>query len=324
MNQELPLFPEPKWVDQLKPGEKIDWYYRILELSKKKKKDGNDFLTLTLMDKTGRIAGKIWENAAHVEKTIQTGTIYRISGEVTEYNQKCELRINRILPLTGKESGFSEEDFTESAPFDVTEMLTLARQITYDRIQTPFLRELLDRYFTRFSTPLLTHYGAMRIHHAYPGGLLEHTTTLLKLAVSIADHYALNTELLLIGVLFHDIGKLYEFQIQPALDITLPGGLLGHVMISYSLFLELIRDIPQFPEEWAMRIQHLIISHHGEKEFGSPEVPKMPEAYALHIIDLLDSRMNIFSEVRDGAAGSKALFSDYQSALGTRILLNQE
>jgi 3'-5' exoribonuclease len=163
----------------------------------------------------------------------------------------------------------------------------------------------------------------MNIHHAYPGGLLKHTAALIKLAVFIADQYNLNKELLVTGALFHDIGKLFEFSVVPSLNITIEGGLVGHIVLGNNILLELASKIKDFPKSTLLQIQHLILSHHGEKEYGSPEVPKTKEAFALHIIDLLDSKMAIFGELQE-KSDKKELFSEYAHVLGRRILIDDK
>lgn len=323
MRQSGTLSFGPQRIDELQLGEKVNWYYKIQELSKKKKKDGSDYLTLQVMDRSGKMPVKIWENADQFERILKVGTVYRFEGDVTEYNQKKELRASRITPLTGNENDFSPVDFEELAPFDTDACMAEMKALVYANVVNPFLKQLAEKYFYRFESSLKSHYGAQKIHHAYRGGLLEHTFYLVKLAVFIADLYQLDRELLILGVLLHDIGKLEEFRVDPAPEITREGGLLGHVMISYSRFLELKQEIADFPESLALKIGHLIISHHGEKEFGAPEVPKTPEAYTLHIIDLLDSRMNIFSEVGKSSNG-KILFSDFIHSLGTRVFVEKE
>lgn len=313
----------PQRIEELKVGEKVNWYYKILEFSKKKKKDGSDYLTLQVMDRSGKMPVKVWENADQYERILRIGGVFRFEGDVTEYNQKKELRASRISPLTGKEDDFSPADFEESAPFDTDACIVEMKALVAVNIMNPYLKELVEKYFQKFEATLKLHYGAQKIHHAYPGGLLEHTFYLLKLAVFIADLYRLDRELLIVGVLFHDIGKLDEFLVDPAPEITREGGLLGHVVISYSRFLELMQQVPGFPEFLAVKVGHMIVSHHGEKEFGAPEVPKTPEAYALHVIDLLDSRMNIFREAVQSVNG-KTPFSDFIHSLGTRVFVEKE
>jgi 3'-5' exoribonuclease len=293
----MSLFEKPlaktRFIDSLQSGENVNYYYRVQELVKKKTKNGDDFLDLTVMDKTGRMPAKIWNNVDEYYKLIKAGEIYKISGEIKDYKGKKQITVNHLRVI-------------------------LAANLT-----NPHLLQLVEFFKEEYGSSLQQAYGAQKIHHAFAGGLLQHTYSVLEMALALAPHYSLDKELLLIGALFHDIGKTAEFKTQPALETTLEGGLLGHVVISLTIFLDLKNRIAGFPHALSTRIQHLILSHHGEKEFGAPEVPKTPEAYLLHLLDLLDSRMNIFAEQLKSGDNQK-LFSEFNSALGTRILLAKE
>ena len=312
----------PRPIGGLQTGETVSWFYRVQEVNRKKTFKGNDYLDLTIMDKSGRLPAKIWDNVDEYQRMIQPGGIYRVSGEVRDYKGNRQLTISHVRPVAAGDPEFDAGDFDEAPSFDSAALLAETFSLLHEHISDPFLRQLSDRFREAYGPVLGLAYGAQKIHHAFAGGLLQHTHSLLKLILAVAPHYGLDKELLLIGALFHDIGKTAEFKTQPALETTLAGGLLGHLVISLEIFLEMKRQIPDFPEPLSIRIQHLIVSHHGEKEFGSPEVPKTPEAYVLHLLDLLDSRMNIFSEQLKAGEAQK-LFSDFNQALGTRILLEK-
>jgi 3'-5' exoribonuclease len=312
----------PRLIASLQIGENVNWFYRVQEVSKKKTKNGDDFLDLVLMDKSGRLPAKIWNKVEEYHQLLRPGEVYKFSGEVRDYRGKLQVTVNHLRAVAAGDPGFDVKDFDETPQFDSTALLAETFSLLREHLSDPFLLQLSDRFQEEYGTVFGQAYGAQKIHHAYAGGLLQHTHALLKMILAIAPQYGLNKELLLIGALFHDIGKTAEFRTQPALETTLTGGLLGHLVISLTIFLEIKRSIPDFPEPLSVRIQHLIVSHHGEKEFGSPEVPKTPEAYLLHLLDLLDSRLNIFSEQLKAGEAMK-LFSDYNQALGTRILLDK-
>jgi 3'-5' exoribonuclease len=310
-------------IASLQVGSAVNWYYRVQEVSRRKTLTGKkDYLDLVLIDRSGRLLAKVWENVDPLHKVIQAGNIYRIAGEVREYRGKLQLTITRARPLEPDADGCRPEDFDEQPPFDSAALLQETFTLLDDNIRDPHLRRLSEMFQQEYGPVFAQAYGAQKIHHAFAGGLLQHTHALLKLVLAVAPQYGLDTERLLIGALFHDIGKTEEFKTQPALETTLAGGLLGHLVISLTILLNMIRRIPDFPEPLSVRLQHLIVSHHGEKEFGSPEVPKTREAYLLHILDLLDSRMSIFSEQLKVGDAQK-LFSDFNQALGTRILLDK-
>jgi 3'-5' exoribonuclease len=323
----MSLFEKPlaktRFIDSLQSGENVNYYYRVQELVKKKTKNGDDFLDLTVMDKTGRMPAKIWNNVDEYYKLIKAGEIYKISGEIKDYKGKKQITVNHLRVITANDSDFSQADYNETPPFDSAVLLAEMFSLLAANLTNPHLLQLVEFFKEEYGSSLQQAYGAQKIHHAFAGGLLQHTYSVLEMALALAPHYSLDKELLLIGALFHDIGKTAEFKTQPALETTLEGGLLGHVVISLTIFLDLKNRIAGFPHALSTRIQHLILSHHGEKEFGAPEVPKTPEAYLLHLLDLLDSRMNIFAEQLKSGDNQK-LFSEFNSALGTRILLAKE
>ncbi|MCP4217310.1 MAG: HD domain-containing protein, partial [bacterium] len=287
------------------------------------KKDGSAFLILELMDKTGKIPAKIWDNAESVFKMLNAGDIYRFNGFVNEYMNKKEVKVDSVRPVTKGDTDFNPADFTEQAAFDTDDLFKSMMELLKNNLKNPCLQKLTDLFAVAYGEKFKVHYGAQKIHHAYVGGLLEHTCSMMKCAVFVADHYSLDRELLLMGVLFHDIGKMFEFKTDPAPAPTMAGGLIGHLVIGNSLFLELKSKVANFPEDLACKIQHLILSHHGEKEYGSPEVPRIPEAFALHIVDLLDSKLKIMEEAVKKSEGG-GLFSDYVHSLQRRVLLPQE
>jgi 3'-5' exoribonuclease len=305
-------------IKDLKVGDRINQYYKILNINKRTKKNGEPFLTLELMDKTGKIEGKIWNNVESTLKMVQPGDIYKIQGLVNQYLNKKEIKVETITTISTNDQQPNPDDFVEQPLFDTSQLFNEMITILKSNLKNDFLLKLIDRFQTKYQKQFEKHYGAQKIHHAYLGGLLEHTHSVVKLAVSIADHYHLDKELLMIGALFHDIGKIKEFDIKPSIGTTLEGGLVGHILIGNQIFLELSNEIDNFPENLSIKIQHLIVSHHGEKEYGSPEVPKIPEAFALHIIDLLDSKLKIFQQVIDQSE-TENIFSEYIHTLSRRI-----
>jgi 3'-5' exoribonuclease len=309
-----------RFIDSLQNNDKVSGYFRVQEVVKKKTKNGDDFLDLTVMDKTGRMPAKIWNNVDGYAKLIRAGEIYKINGDIREYKGKKQITVTQLQAPAAGDKGFDPTDYCEAPPFDSAALLERLFALLASNLTDPHLRQLVEFFKEDYGPSLQQAYGAQKIHHAFAGGLLEHTYSLLEMVLALAPHYGLNKELLLIGALFHDIGKTAEFKTQPALETTLEGGLLGHVVISLTIFMNLKSRIAGFPPALAAHIEHLIVSHHGEKEFGSPEVPKTQEAYLLHILDLLDSRMNIFNEQFKSSDGQK-LFSEFNQALGTRILL---
>jgi len=317
----MTLFQQVKaqWAADLKAGQGVESLFRVVEMNRRRKKDGSAFLTLTLMDRTGRLDAKVWDQVEKVAEMVRPGGIHSISGTVREYRGHLEVHVRQIRHIPA-DSDLDEADFTETADFDVSARFTAMIAFVRERLERPELHALLEAFATVHGDAFSRHYGAQKIHHAHVGGLLAHTDSMVRLAAIVAEHYGLDKDVLLMGALLHDLGKLREFTTEPALQATLEGGLLGHIVISLEMFDDLCRQAPDIPGELRMHLRHLIISHHGEKEFGSPEVPKTREAMALHAIDLLDSKLAIFLEASLQATSTEG-FTDYIPPIARRVLI---
>ena len=318
----MELFPnqEKKYIKDLLVGDRVDSHFKIVSASKRSKRDGGFFLTLELMDKTGQIAAKLWEQADRFFRMIKEGDVYKINGYVNEYQGKKEIKVDGINPLSTEESEVNPEEFSLQATFDTQSEFSGLMALIRENLTTPPLQQLLDLFEKKYGQQFSSHYGAQRIHHAYPGGLLKHTAAVTRAVFFMADEYSLNKEILAIGALFHDIGKLEEFTTDPVIGPTSQGGLVGHIVIGHQMFQDLKRQIVDFPLELALQIEYMIVSHHGEKEFGSPELPKTREAVALYIADLLDSRLAIFDETIKNSE-TKGAFTDYLRILERRLYI---
>jgi 3'-5' exoribonuclease len=312
-----------KNISDFQTGDKIQNYFKILSIQKKTKKNGDPYLAMEVLDKSGKIGAKIWENLDSLLPVIQAGNIYRLNGLITEFQNRKEIKVESLKPVSGNETDIIQEEFEEKAPFNVADRFDDLMDTLRAHIRNPFFMQLVDRFAVTYRQEFEKHYGAQKIHHAYTGGLLEHTHAVMKLAVLVGEFYQLDTELMLIGALFHDIGKLVEYTRVPSVETTREGGLIGHIILGNQMFMEMKNQIKEFPENLSIKIQHLIISHHGEREFGAPEVPKTPEAFALHIIDLLDSKLKVFKETIDKTDKGNS-FSEYNRILNRRIYIPEE
>jgi 3'-5' exoribonuclease len=308
-----------KFIEDLKLGEKLNSVFRLRDFSEKPRKDGSSFLVLELMDRSGQIAAKIWDNVEQLRKILEKGALYTVRGEVTEYNGRLELRVDSFQKAAAIPQGLREEDFRFPDKVDIAALSGEFRDFFETRMKSPAYRGLWQCFWRRYQSEFTRHPGAQKVHHAFPGGLMLHTLSMARLAESVARHYGLNLELLLAGVLLHDSGKMREFTSLEVPEMTLEGGLNGHVMLSIEILQELLAEVPEFPGLDRICLKHLILSHHGEKEFGAVETPKIAEAFALHLLDMLDSRIDIFNQMADSR--DSGTFSDYNAFLKGRVLL---
>jgi 3'-5' exoribonuclease len=258
-------------------------------------KNGKPFLSLLVGDRTGHIDARIWDNVDQISGLFDIGDVIRVKGTVQVYNNKKQLVIHRLDKE--EQSQYTKADFhIEERKLDVLGLFSDLNQII-NTIESSAIKQLcLDCLQDEGVKGLLLKSPAAKsIHHAHRGGLLEHIVAICRLMESVAKCYPyLNRDLLLFGALFHDLGKIWELEIQPngMTAYTHKGQLLGHMLLSCELIESKVQKILGFPEDLKTILKHIILSHHGRHEYGSPKVPMLAEAFVVAAIDDFDSKMN--------------------------------
>jgi 3'-5' exoribonuclease len=266
-------------------------------------RSGKSWLELDLVDRTGRISAKMWDNFAVLAVTFERDDVVHVRGRVKLYNGQKELMLEQIIPAV--ERDYDLADFLAHTKYDV-EKLYADLRAAIAAVKNPWLKRLLTSVMDdpEIAPKLRRAPAAMTMHHAFIGGLLEHIVSLIGLARAVTEHYReLDPDLLLAGIVLHDIGKIDELCYGRGIDYTTQGRLLGHITIGAAMVREKIRAIPSFPPPLAMLVEHLILSHHGSYEFGSPSLPQIREAVALHFLDDMDSKMGAIRATLDSAEG---------------------
>lgn len=258
-------------------------------------RSGAEFLILTLQDSTGQIVGKLFDDVPRYAAEFEAGEFVRVEGQATTYNGQLQLvltAIRRVNPDQDRREGFREEDCLFSAPRPIDEMWTeLSGRVS--AVQDPHLRVLLTRILVDHQAQLSEWPAAQAIHHAYRGGLLEHLVRMAEVGTSIARAYGANADLILAGVIVHDIGKLQELDYEVGMtSYTRDGNLVGHIGLGLILVRDATRAVAGFPAALRAELEHLVLSHHGTRDHGSPVEPKTVEAFILAMVDELDARLN--------------------------------
>ncbi|MDK2791892.1 MAG: 3-5 exoribonuclease [Deferribacteres bacterium] len=269
--------------------------YMIFELVKSFTKDDRPYIRVVLLDSQGEQYSGIMFDSNKLEFEPEKGDIVEINGSLQNYNGQLQIKINNMI----KGSIDDLYDFLPKSKFDSKSMLNELKRIVYDNIDCDFVKKLMDEFFkdTKTIEQFSRHPAAKNVHHAYVGGLLEHTLSVVRLGVLLSDYYSeyIDKNILIAGAVFHDIGKVFELDIAKGFDYTDSGKLLGHLLLGIDLVKRYIDNIENFPANKANLILHLIASHHGYIEFGAIKKPKTYEALILHHIDDLDAKINNFT-----------------------------
>ena len=287
----------------------------------KPKKTGEPYLALTLADRSGQLEAKMWDNVSDCIDTFEQDHFVKVKGLINKYNHRFQLTLHKLRRLEESEIEFA--DYLPKTTKDIDELWrTLSEFVS--GFTDPHLKCLVQAFMEdpQIAAAYRCAPAAKTLHHAYIGGLLDHVVSLFRSCDLMCRNYPqLHRDLLMTGAFLHDIGKVHELTYNRAFSYTTRGQLLGHMIIELEMLQAKLQLIPGFPDELKTLIEHLIISHHGEYEFGSPKLPMFPEALMLHYLDDLDSKMESMRAHFEREAASDNPWTSYNPSLG-RPLLN--
>ncbi|MBN1883202.1 MAG: HD domain-containing protein [Deltaproteobacteria bacterium] len=283
------------FVSDLTSGQPVDGIFLVREKAIATTRDGRPYLNVNLIDRTGKVGAKLWEKrddpgcVQRIYASFQKNDFVRAVGRADLYKETMQLILDDIIKADTSTVDIS--DFLPSADIDPEKV---ARELkkTADTVIDPYIKKLLDAFFKdkKFMERFKRAPAAKKLHQAYLGGLIEHTALLVNMAVAVADFYPhVNRDLLIAGAFLHDIGKVEELEYNRVFDYTDRGRFMGHLVIGARMVSEKIDSVGNFPKETGDLILHLILSHHGELQYGSPVVPVIPEAVMLHHLDHMDA-----------------------------------
>ncbi len=294
------------WIKDLRPGNEVSESYAVRSADVRKRRGGGNYLALTLADRTGQVAGLVWEGVDRIASVCRPGRVVRIKGQVQRYNQRLQIVI-RSAELVPQEK-IDESVYVRASEIDPN-LLWERLMGLIEHVSDEHLRQLLYRIFQdpdvvqRFRIAP----AARSMHHAFRSGLLEHTVSMTTAAKTLAGHYRLNQDLVTAGALLHDLGKIWELELGPSIEYTDDGRLLGHLPMEVLYVEKKIGELASFPHETRRQLLHILLAHHGEYAFGSPRRPKTPEALLIHMIDNLDAKISgMLQAIHDGGETQEA------------------
>jgi len=285
-------------------GDLVQGFALLTKKEVRQDRNGKSYMDLELADASGSIVAKVWADSPAMASQFEAHQFIKFRGSVKSYRDQLQLSIDacRVANEQDRGDGFNESLLVPSTKEDIDDLWARLSRLLEEKVGRPILRRLARETLALHGPALREHPAAKSMHHAYRGGLLEHVVSMAELADKVCDHYHdVDRDLVLVGVLFHDLGKLYELGAMPANDYTLVGRLVGHVVIGRDLLRDRCRAIEGFPEDLQLLLEHMVLSHQGKKEFASPVEPMTSEALVLHFIDDLDSKLNQLRASREAA-----------------------
>ncbi len=315
-------------------GKSFDSFFLVLAKQQRTTKQNKPYLSLTLGDKKGQIEGRVWElGDARIAKDFDRGDIVKVRGCVSRYDDRAQVKVDQLRKALDGEA--DKMDMLPATTCDVAALWSALLAVVAS-VTNPDLKRLLEALVDdpAIAEAYRAAPAARGLHHAWLGGLLEHVVSLLGLADRVASHYPmLDRDLLVTGVILHDIGKIRELSWDTGFDYTVEGVLLGHIQMGVDLAEKTIAGLPGFPDRLRTLVLHMILSHHGKLEFGSPKLPMIPEALVLNFVDDLDAKMQAMASefersAREGRAPDeltgKVWALDQRQLLNTKAWLKEE
>jgi 3'-5' exoribonuclease len=275
-----------------------------------------EFIALVLQDATGRIAAKVFDGVDRLRNEFDAGEFVKVRARANLYNERLQLIVENIRRVHREQdaaAGFREEDCLPTAPQPADEMWAELEALV-EQVRDPFIGKLLRRVTARFERELKIWPAAQTIHHAYRGGFLEHVLAIADVVVPVARAYGAREDLVIAGAILHDIGKLEELDYELTASYSDEGYLVGHITLGVIIVRDEAGAIEGFPPTLLTEIEHLIVSHHGSREFGSPIEPMTVEAFVVAAADDLDAKINQVRQAIQDDAGDQA-FTSYHPRL---------
>jgi 3'-5' exoribonuclease len=311
---------------KLDENQPTDSHYLVLHKQQRTTRTAKPYLSLILGDNTGQIEARVWDLAdARVSAEFSKGDVLKIRACVSRFDGVAQLKIERLRKLESTE--YDRADLLPATTYDIQE-LWAKLELAVASFSDPDLKRLVVAILAdpAVREAFIEAPAAKQLHHAYLGGLLEHVVSLIGLADRVVPHYPiLMRDLVLAGIILHDIGKIHELSWASGFEYTLEGQLLGHIQIGAAMAEKTMDVLPDFPPRLKTLVLHMILSHHGKLEFGSPKLPMIPEALMLNFLDDMDAKMQtLASEFQKAARAGKgpAEMTDRIWALDQRTMLN--
>lgn len=282
-------------IEKFKEGDSIQGFFLCVEKHLRHTRSGDLYLDLTLRDITGHISGKIWDNVAEMNEKFDSGQAVVVSGDVESFMDRPQLVVRKINKATVQHYsryGFDPALVVPSSKNDPVKMWKSVEKFI-NGMKDKHLRTLVANIYKSNKEKLLVHPASVKMHHNFRSGFLEHILTMGTIAQKISPLYNVDQDLVLAGVFLHDIGKLDEINSEYEAEYTDEGNLIGHIVLGRDMVREAMKKIQDFPEDLAQKMEHIILSHQGRYEWQSPKMPSFPEALLVHLIDVLDAKMNL-------------------------------
>ncbi len=330
------LFPDSETVDlgEMQPGQRAEVYAMLAQKDLGYTKDGKPYYRVQFRDASRQVVAMIWSDSAFFEECQSDwipGKIYKILCRYSETQYGPQLDLDQIREVTPEDekAGFDPSRFLPRSRFDPDEMFAELRRLSEEQISAGPLRDLVLAILDQYAEPIKAYPAATRNHHAYRAGFLEHVLSVTKTAIYLSDKYIayydnmqppLNRSLVVAGAILHDIGKLQELELQPQGTVySAQGRLIGHILLGRDMVREAARQFEDFPADWLLRLEHVIVAHQNLPEWGSPIAPHTPEALLVHYADEIDAKFHMFAVALEQTPQEGTLFTGRDNPLRRTI-----